>query len=111
MEKDVLLHKMKYDLVETELELNDIEEHYYVHHVSDTPGISGYIYVKVDEGVLQIPYGDVLVTQGREQLLVDKAEMVDELILLSVLGEIKSFMDGFIKLFIGKGGEKKDGNS
>lgn len=54
---------------------DDVE--YVIHHTSDTPGISGYIYCKVSEGILSIPYGDIHVDNGYEQLLLDKVYIAD----------------------------------
>lgn len=57
--------------------LSEITDDFAVENCSEEPGVSGYVFVKVEEGTMLIPYGNVLVDEGNEQLLLDDYRMVD----------------------------------
>lgn len=77
MNKEALLTALE-EYGATEAVLAELECPYSFHYSSSVPGITGYALVVVEEGLLSLPYGAVIPTEGYEQFLPDKAEIIGE---------------------------------
>lgn len=90
----------------SEHDLSETGLSYAIEHVSDEVNVSGYIIVRTQEGGLFVPYGNVEVGLGYEQLTTDEIREASTEELISVLSDRMRKVELFKDLF-----EIEDDNS
>jgi hypothetical protein len=101
MKKDLLLKRLKEEGA-NERTLSECGLNYIIHNVSDEFAVGGYAVIKVEEGTLLIPYGEVLPHEadGYEQFYVDKAKLIDKEAIETIYEELLLKLNYFKNTFM-----------
>lgn len=99
MRKDELIEFLEENGA-TEVGLSEADVPYYIHHVSDEVGVSGYALVKLEDGDVLIPYDNVYAAghKGYEQLNLTEIRDANDEVIDTIKTEIESNLKTFMRL-------------